>query len=87
MVEVRKRDKETSESLIRRFTRQLQQSGVLMRARKTRFRAKRATKRELRERALYNQRIRAEIEKLKKMGKFDEEKFKDYKKKVLSKEL
>jgi ribosomal protein S21 len=85
MVEVRKKDKETSESLIRRFSRQLQQSGVLIKARKSRFRLKKKSKREIREEALYKAKMKKEIDKLKKLGKFDEEKFKDLKKKILEK--
>ncbi len=37
MVEVKKKDNESFESLLRRFNRKIQQSGVLIRARKTRF--------------------------------------------------
>lgn len=37
MVEVKKKDNEPFESLLRRFNRKIQQSGVLIRARKTRF--------------------------------------------------
>lgn len=85
MVEVVKKDKETSESLIRRFTRRLQQSGVLVKARKTRFRIKDKTKRKVREEALYRTKVKKEVDKLKKLGKFDEEKFKDLKKKLFDK--
>ncbi len=37
MVEVKRKDNESFESLLRRFNRKVQQSGVLVRARKTRF--------------------------------------------------
>ncbi len=37
MVEVKRKDNESFESLLRRFNRKVQQSGVLIRARKTRF--------------------------------------------------
>lgn len=37
MVEVKKKDNESFDSLLRRFNRKIQQSGVLIRARKTRF--------------------------------------------------
>jgi small subunit ribosomal protein S21 len=37
LVEVKKKDNESFESLLRRFNRKIQQSGVLIRARKTRF--------------------------------------------------
>ena len=37
MVEVKKKDNESFDSLLRRFNRKIQQSGVLIRARKIRF--------------------------------------------------
>jgi small subunit ribosomal protein S21 len=37
MVEVKKKDNESFESLLRRFNRKIQQSGVLLRARRIRF--------------------------------------------------
>jgi small subunit ribosomal protein S21 len=37
MVEVKRKDNESFENLLRRFNRKVQQSGVLIRARKTRF--------------------------------------------------
>lgn len=81
-IEVKKKDRETSESLIRRFSRRVQQSGVLLRARRSRFRKEEKSKREKREEALYKIKIRKEIEKLKKLGKFDEEALKDIKRKM-----
>ncbi len=82
MIEVKKKEKETSESLIRRFSRRVQQSGVLVHARKVRFRADRKNKKEKREEALYKIKIRKEIDKLKKLGKFDEEALKNIKRKL-----
>ncbi len=81
-IEVKKKDRETSESLIRRFSRRVQQSGVLLRARRSRFRKDEKNKREKRLEALYKIKIRKEIEKLKKLGKFDEEALKDIKRKL-----
>jgi len=83
MVEVKRRDKETSESLFRRFSRQLQQSRVLLNARKNRFKTKEKSRRQLREGAIYRQKVKKEVDRLKKIGKFDEENFKDLKKKVI----
>jgi len=83
MVEVKKRDRETSESLIRRFSRQLQQSRVLNVARSRRFLQRKKSKRKIREEALYKAKIRKEVDKLKKLGKFNEEKLKDLKRKVI----
>lgn len=82
MIEVRKKEKETAESLIRRFSRRIQQSGVLVRARKTRFRLDEKSKREKRQEALYKVKIRKEIDKLKKLGKFDDEALRNIKRKM-----
>lgn len=84
MIEVRKKDKrESSESLIRRFSRRIQQSGVLVEARKSRFRTEDRTRREMRERAMYRLKVKKVVDKLKKMGKFDEMNFRDQKKKLV----
>jgi len=75
MVEVRKKDSESSENLIRRFTRQWQASGIGIRARKRRFYQKDFTKREKKIRALYREKKRKEYEILHKLGKLEEEHF------------
>ncbi|HMN19066.1 MAG TPA: hypothetical protein PKA31_00525 [Candidatus Moranbacteria bacterium] len=82
MIEVRKKDKETTESLIRRFSRRIQQSGVLVRARRTRFRTEEKSKVEKRAEAIYKVRIRKEIDRLKKLGKFDDEALRNIKRKM-----
>ncbi len=81
-IQVKKKDKETSESLIRRFTRRVQQSGILVVARKSKFRMEEKNKREKRDEALYKIKIRKQIEKLKKLGKFNEEALKNIKRKM-----
>lgn len=83
MIEVKKKDRETSESLIRRFSRRVQQSGVLVKARKSRFRAEEKSKREIRQGAMYRAKVKKIVDNLKKMGKFDEETFKNTKKKLI----
>ncbi len=69
MVEVKRKDNESFESLLRRFNRKIQQSGVLIRARRIRFfqapKSRNLQKAAARRRA----QIRAEKEELKKMGK------------------
>jgi len=82
MIEVKKKDRETAESLIRRFSRRVQQSGILVHARKARFRLEEKSRRKKREEALYKLKIRKEIDRAKKMGKFDEETLKDIKRKL-----
>ena len=83
MIEVKKKDRESSESLIRRFSRRVQQSGVLVKARRSRFRADEKTKREKISGAIYKEKVRKVVSRLKKMGKFDEGTFKNVKKKLI----
>lgn len=71
-VEVRKRDNESSESLIRRFSRKVQQSGVLLQARKVRYYERKKSKRRVREEAQRRGELQAERERLIKLGEIDE---------------
>ncbi|MFA6184368.1 MAG: hypothetical protein WC682_04695 [Parcubacteria group bacterium] len=82
MIQVRKKDRESSESLIRRFSRRIQQSGVLMQARKSRFQSAKKTKIKQRKEAMYKVKIRKEIDKLKKLDRFDDEALKNIKRKM-----
>ena len=72
-IEVKKKIGETTRSLLRRFSRRIQQSGVLIRARKSRFREKERSKAERRNSALRRVKIVGEKEKLRKMGLLEEE--------------
>lgn len=83
MIEVKKKERETSESLIRRFSRRVQQSGVLVQARKTRFRLDEKSKTEKRQGAMYRAKVKKVVDHLKKMGKFDDENFRNVKKKLV----
>lgn len=73
MVEVRRKEHETAPAMLRRFTRSVQQSGVLLQARKTRFYLSKPTRREMRERALRKIKNTKERVRLEKLGKLDEE--------------
>ncbi len=69
VIEVKKQQRETTQSLIRRFTRKVQQSGILLRARESRFH-QRAKSRQMKQRAaLRREKLKREYEKLKKLGK------------------
>ncbi len=72
MIEVRRRNNESSESLLRRFSKRVQQSGTLLRAKKRRFYEPPKNKREVRVDALRRQAIRQERELLRKLGKLEE---------------
>lgn len=69
MVYVKRKERETAASLLRRFSRRVQQSGILLHARKARFFASKPTKRAIRERALKRERVSKERERLAKLGK------------------
>lgn len=85
MIEEKRKNRESAESLIRRFSRRVRQSGVLMQARKSRFRTKDKTRREMISGALYKEKVRKVVNRLKKMGKFEEENFRNVKKKLIKK--
>lgn len=69
MVEVKRKENESFESLLRRFNRKIQQSGVLVRARKTRFFEPAKSRNILRENAQRRAENREKREELKKQGK------------------
>lgn len=69
MVEVKRKDNESFESLLRRFNRKIQQSGVLVRARRIRFFEPGRSRNLLREDAQRRAINREKREELKKMGK------------------
>ena len=71
-VEVRKKEKETTASLLRRFSRRVQQSGILLRARRARFYEPQKSKRQKRIDALRRFTMQKEREKLIKLGKIEE---------------
>lgn len=72
MVEVRRKEGESGESLIRRFTRKVQQSGLLIRAKRRRFYERDKNKRQVREEAIRRKELHDHREYLKKIGKLDE---------------
>ena len=74
MVYVKRKERESTAAMLRRFSRRVQASGVLMRARKSRFYHPKFTKRALRERALRRMASVKERERLSKLGKLPEEK-------------
>jgi ribosomal protein S21 len=67
-IEVKKQERETPQSLIRRFTKRVQKSGVLLWARTSRYH-KRSKSRQMKKRAaLRREELRKEYQKLKKLG-------------------
>jgi ribosomal protein S21 len=71
MVEVRRRQHEGVESLFRRFSRKVQQSGVLLQARKIRFYSRKKSRTKRREEAQRRTKLLQERERLIKLGEID----------------
>lgn len=69
LVEVKKKENESFDNLLRRFNRKIQQSGVLIRARKTRYYEPLKSRNLVRVAARRRSELRAEREELKKLGK------------------
>lgn len=68
-LEVRKKERESSQNLVRRFTKRVQQSGILRKARETRFRNREKSRNMGKKAALRREKMKGEYEKLKKLGK------------------
>lgn len=75
MVEVKRKDRESIEGMIRRFTKKLQQSGNIYRARRMRFHQKTKSRTVLKEEAKRKNMIMERREFLKKLGRFGMHKF------------
>ncbi len=73
MIEVKKKDNESVGSLLRRFSRKVQQSGLLLQARSVRFQEKTKSRTERRKSALRRNQIVAQKERDRKLGKLEEE--------------
>ncbi|MBI3963535.1 MAG: 30S ribosomal protein S21 [Candidatus Kerfeldbacteria bacterium] len=73
VVEVKRKEGESGESLLRRFSKRVQQSGILVRAKRKRFHEPDRNKRAIRESALRRSVARAKHEHLRKIGKLEED--------------
>jgi len=69
LVEVKRKDNESFESLLRRFNRKVQQSGVLVRARKTRYFQPKKSRNLKRTAAQRRSELKEVREELKRLGK------------------
>ena len=72
MVEVRKREHESTESLIRRFHRRVVASGAILAAKRVRFYVRPKSKQRRRTEAIRRNELRREYERLRKLGKLEE---------------
>ncbi len=68
-LEIKKEGRETSQNLVRRFSRRIKQSGILRRARKSRFWEKEKSPQMKKRSALRREQLKVEYEKLEKLGK------------------
>lgn len=67
-LEVKRQNRETTQSLVRRFSRKMQQSGILLRARKIRYKEREKSEQMRKRSALRREQLRKEYERLEKMG-------------------
>ena len=68
-LEVQKQGKESPQSLVRRFSKKVKQSGILLQAKKNRFKKKPKSKQLEKRSALRREQLKKEYEILEKMGK------------------
>lgn len=67
-LEVKKNERESSQGLVRRFTKRVQQSGLLIRARRSMFKVRKKSDDMTKKAALRRETMRKEYERKKKMG-------------------
>lgn len=82
MVEVKRKTNESIGSLLRRFNRFVQVSGVLLKAKKSKFRQKKPTERKEKMAAIMGMHLSKLRKHLEKLGKYDEETFEEEKRKM-----
>lgn len=68
-LEARKKERESSQGLIRRFTQRVQRSGILVRARKNRFYHRQKSQQMKKRSALRREKLKEEYKKIEKLGK------------------
>jgi len=71
VLKVQRQPKETSQSLVHRFSKRVRRSGILLRARKARFRKRPKSRQAKRASALRREELRIEYERMKKLGKIE----------------
>jgi len=84
-MEVKRKPNESIGSLMRRFSRLVQQAQLLVRAKRAKHFEKKPTERIEKNRAIMREELRALRKRLERLGKYDEETFEEEKKKVKQK--
>ncbi len=82
MVEVKRKPNESTGSLLRRFSRFVQQSGVLVRKKGLKYRPKKLTDRQEKNKAIMGVHLRKLRQNLEKLGKYSEENFDEAKRRL-----
>jgi len=70
-LEVKKSERENSQSLVRRFSRGIRRSGLLLKARESRFKARKKSRQLGKRTALRREEMRKKYAQLEKMGKLE----------------
>ena len=68
-LEIKKEGRETSQSLVRRFSKRIKQSGILVQARNSRFRERSKSPQLKKRSALRREQLKREYQRKEKMGK------------------
>lgn len=84
-MEVKRKPNESVGSLMRRFSRLVQQTQLVTRAKRSKHFQKKPTERVEKNRAIMREELRALRKKLERLGKYDEETFEEEKKKIKQK--
>ncbi|MEK7565075.1 MAG: hypothetical protein AAB394_00590 [Patescibacteria group bacterium] len=71
MIELKKKDKESTSNLLRRFTKKVRQSGVLLKARQNRFNVRPKNKLKKKKSALRREKLRGMRAELSKLGEIE----------------
>jgi ribosomal protein S21 len=82
LVEVKRKPNESTGSLLRRFSRFVQQSGVLLRKKSLKHRHKKLSDRQEKNRAIMGMHLRKLRQNLEKLGKYNDENFEEAKRRL-----
>jgi len=85
MVEVKRKPNESTGALLRRFSRFVQQSGVLLKAKNDQHRQKKTNERREKNAAIMGMHLSELRKRLTKLGKYDDETFEEEKRKLKQK--
>ena len=81
-MEVKRKPNESTGSLLRRFSRLVQQSKIVINAKKARYVEKNANERIIKNRAIMREQLRKLRKRLERLGQYDDETFEEEKRKI-----